>query len=125
MVFSFSQVSRGGFPHLFGGESLHLYVLFIFSVDLVYLFPLQAFIFYRLLPFSLDMCLISLSSRNFSNILNCFLASFFGGKNKSTLAASSHAMLLKQHWQVINDLTPKSKRQVLTMKFHFVIIPSL
>lgn len=80
MVFSFSQVSRGGFPHLFGDKSFHLYVLFISSLDLVYLFPLQAFIFYRLLPFSLDMCLISLSSRNFSNLLNCCLASFFGGK---------------------------------------------
>lgn len=78
--FSFSQVSRGGFPHLFGDKSFHLYVLFISSLDLVYLFPLQAFIFYRLLPFSLDMCLISLSSRNFSNLLNCCLASFFGGK---------------------------------------------
>ena len=55
-------------------------VFFIFSLDLVYLFSLQTFIFYRLLPFCLNICLISLSLRNFSNILYCFLDSFFGEK---------------------------------------------
>lgn len=43
---------------------------------MVYLFYLQTFIFYTILIFGLDICLISPSLRNFSNTLCCFLASF-------------------------------------------------
>lgn len=79
LFFPSLNVSKEEVSHIFV-EAKPPPLLLIFSLDLVYLFSLQTFIFYRLLPLSLGICLMSMSLRNFSNTVYCFLASILGGK---------------------------------------------